>query len=489
LFFCLTGVALYDLCRRWLGGWRALLAPVLWLANPGLIAIFVTGKENALYAFLLVFSCEMILRVRERPAQRAWIAGISLGLMSLARVNALVPAFLLLAVLFWQGEGDRVRRARRAAAAAAGAAAVLLPWCAYALAAFGTLFPNSGSAKLIDSAAALAVFIRNSIPSLPAEWVNAFVPASQRAFLARPDLLVLPSRSLAFSYATGLLPDLAYGSWARLFSFLGTLNYKLELILFAAAILAAVGWILIELRAPSPQRRAVAAVVGALFIAAAVNSVGNFLLLPGYLLWGVWYTVPETVVLVILLATLIGLPLEWLGSRSGAGIARGFATALAALIAVCGLVQFARTWALRDYVVAPDETQDQAYQAAEWMNHNLPSGARVGSYSAGLLGYFGATYRVINLDGLANTPAFIGEELVGHVLYDRGLAAVDPLREYLRSERVGFLANVEPASRIARGEYLGLVDAGNGILLFMGYFPIVWGPGEPEQRMIVVQIK
>jgi hypothetical protein len=123
------------------------------------------------------------------------------------------------------------------------------------------------------------------------------------------------------------------------------------------------------------------------------------------------------------------------------------------------------------------------------MNHNLPSGARVGSYSAGLLGYFGATYRVINLDGLANTPAFIGEELVGHVLYDRGLAAVDPLREYLRSERVGFLANVEPASRIARGEYLGLVDAGNGILLFMGYFPIVWGPGEPEQRMIVVQIK
>lgn len=489
LFYCLTGVALYSLCTRWLSGWRAAIGPVLWLVNPGLAGVFITGKENALYAFLLVLSCALVLRVREMPAPRAWTAGICLGLMSLARVNALVPALLLLAVLFWQGEGDRVRRVKRMAAAAAGSAAVLLPWCAYALVAFGTLFPNSGSAKLIDSMAALAVFIRNSLPFLPADWVNAFVPASQQPFLARPDLLTLPSRPLAFSYATGLLPDLAFGSWSVLFSFLGGLNYKLKLISFAAIGLAAMAWILIKLRASSPGRRAVAAVVGTLFCAAAVNSISNFLLLPGYLLWGVWYAVPETVALVILLASLIGLPLEWLGSRPGSVLVRRIAAGMAALIAVCGLVQYARTWAFRGYIVAPDGTQDQAYQAAEWMNHNLPPGARVGSFSAGLLGYFGETYRVINLDGLANTPAFIEEELIGHVLFDRGLAAEDPLREYLRSEQIEFLANVEPEDRIARGEFLGLVDSGGGILLFEGDQTIIWGPGEPEQRMIVVQIK
>ena len=142
-----------------------------------------------------------------------------------------------------------------------------------------------------------------------------------------------------------------------------------------------------------------------------------------------------------------------------------------------------------DYTIAPDGTQQEAYDAAAWMNENLPQGTRVGSYSAGLLGYFGRAYTVINLDGLANTPQFASRELAGHLLYVRGLAAVDPLREYLARENITHLANVDTIERIARGEYLGLVDPGAGVLLYQGGYGIFWGPNEPERRMIVVRME
>ncbi len=146
-----------------------------------------------------------------------------------------------------------------------------------------------------------------------------------------------------------------------------------------------------------------------------------------------------------------------------------------------GLVLVWAHWLPHSYIVAPDGTQQEAYDAAAWMNDNLPQGARVGSFSSGLLGYFGRTYTVINLDGLANSPQFVNSELIGHLLYVDGLAATDPLREYLRREHITYLANVDTVERIKRQEYLGLVDAGQAALLYQGDYAIFWGPAEPER--------
>jgi hypothetical protein len=494
-FFCLTGVALYRLARGWLSGWRAAIAPVLWTANYGLIAVFITGKENALFAFLLVLACVLVRRRMSAPAQGGWKEGAVLGLLVLSRVNAIVPALLLLAVLWWQGAGSRADRARRAGEAAAGMLIVVAVWCVYAELAFGAIFPNSGTAKLFGSSAALAIFIEQHIPWIPAAWMNALVPGSERALLTRPDLLTLPDRSAGISYLFGLLPDLAYGAWAGLFSFLGALAFRLKLILLGAVGLGLGAWVLIKLRgsaseAGTAERRGSAAVVGVILVSAVVNSLGNWLLLPGYLLWGVWYTVAETLALILALTCILGEGLEWLAaaSRRAGRILNGTALLAASILAVAGLALVWIHFLPRAYVVAPDGTQQEAYDAAAWMNANLPQGARVGSFSAGLLGYFGRTYTVVNLDGLANSPQFVNSELIGHLLYVDGLTAADPLRDYLRREQITYLANVDPVDRIARQEYLGLVDAGQAALLYQGDYAIFWGPGEPERRMIVAGI-
>jgi hypothetical protein len=237
-------------------------------------------------------------------------------------------------------------------------------------------------------------------------------------------------------------------------------------------------------------RRGSAAVVAVILISAAVNSLGNWLLLPGYLLWGVWYTVAETLAMILAVTCLLGEGLELLSAARTrlAGIGNKTVLLAVSLLSAVGLILVWVHWLPHEYIVAPDGTQQEEYAAADWMNGNLPQGARVGSFSAGLLGYFGRTYTVVNLDGLANSPQFVNSELIGHLLYVDGLTATDPIREYLRRENIVYLANVDPLERINRGEYLGLVDPGKAALLYEGDYAIFWGPAEPEQRMIVVGI-
>ncbi|MGB7539420.1 MAG: hypothetical protein WBM17_12850, partial [Anaerolineales bacterium] len=486
-FFCLTGWMLFKLARGWASGWQAMIAPVLWTANASLLGVYITGKENALYAFLLVFSCIRIFRRMTAPGKGAWLDGILLGLLVLSRINALIPAVLLLAVLGIWGTGSRAERFRSMWTVGAGMLAVIAVWCVYAQISFGAIFPNSGTAKLFGANAALALFLENNLPFIPKAWIEALVPQAERILLTRPELLVLPSKDLGFSFLAGLLPELAYGSWAGLFSFLGPLEFRLKLLALAAVGIGAAGWVLLQLRSSA---RAAAAVVGVVLLSAVGNSLLNWLLMPEYLLWGIWYTVPETLALILAAACLLDWPLGYIArmkARIGK-ILRAAAAAVVTVLAAAGLVLVWIRLAPGGYTKAPDGTQQEAYDAAAWMNENLPRGARVGSFSAGLLGYFGRTYRVINLDGLANTPQFASNELIGHLLFVRGLAAEDPLRAYLARENITYLANVDTAERIGRGEYLGLVDPGGGVLLYQGGYGIFWGPAEPERRMIVVRM-
>ena len=161
-FFCLTGWMLFKLARGWTSGWLAMIAPVLWTANASLLGVYITGKENALYAFLLVFSCIRIFRRMTAPGKGAWLDGVLLGLLVLSRINALIPALLLLAVLGIWGAGSRAERFRSMLAVGAGMLAVIAVWCVYAQISFGAIFPNSGTAKLFGANAALALFLENT---------------------------------------------------------------------------------------------------------------------------------------------------------------------------------------------------------------------------------------------------------------------------------------------------------------------------------------
>jgi hypothetical protein len=512
LFYSLTGIGLYLLARRWMGAWAALLAPAAWLFNANLAGLYITGKENALYAFLLVASAALIARRLSRPSspRAAWVDGVVLGFMVLSRVNALVVAVLMGALILFASHGAWSERVRRTLWLALGSGVVLGAWGAYAWFAFGTLFPNSGTAKLFGSWAALAVFIHRHATWLSLERLAALLPAGERVFLGNPAALVLPTRGLAESFFLGYLPEVTLGALTKLWPFASAASYQLRLLLLAALGLTFIAWLAYSVLHMRTRRREMqmteaggaALAVGVVALAAAINGASNLLLLPAYLYWGSWYAVPEQLTLVIAAATSL-----WLAARILAGVVQAATRWItlrihrampaqawlpyiggAAIIAgtvVLG-INFDRPWRPAPY--KPIASSIAGYNAVRWMNANLPRGSRVASYSSGVLGYFAEGYAVINIDGLANTPQFVENESRGHLLYQRGLAAQDPLVDYLKRAGVTHLANAEPEMRILSGPYLGLVDTTSAAIVYEGAELIDWGPQEPPRHFIVVEL-
>jgi len=517
LLYCMTGVGLFLLARRWMRDWAALLAPAVWLFNPGLAGLYITGKENALFAFLLVASAVLVARRLSRPAspRAAWVDGVVVGLLVMSRVNAMAIALLFGAAILVASPGGLSERLRRTGWMALGAGAILIAWAVYAWIAFGAIFPNSGTAKLFGAWAALAVFIDQHVSWLSLGQIAALLPQSERIYLGNPGALVLPTRGLAESYFVGFLPEITLGALTRLWPAGGTLAYRVRLILLGFTGGGFIAWLILAARGGISRRgsrglrgewtelSAAALVVGVLALGAMINGATNLLLLPAYLYWGTWYPVPEQVTLVLAAATVLWLVAcgaargvravaQWRTARRADAPATSISwlSALGGILLAAGIVAlaipFQRAWRPTQYT--PDPAAAAGYNGVRWMNAHLPHGSRVASYSSGLLGYFAEGYTVINIDGLANTLQFVESETRGHLLYLRGLASRDPLIEYLHQEGITHLANVEPEARIASGPYLGLVEAQAASLVYDGPEIIDWGPGEPLRRFIVVEL-
>jgi hypothetical protein len=510
VFYCLAGFGLYVFARRWLGTWEGVVPEVLWLFNPTLASIFLTAKENALYAFLLTAAAVLLVRRLRNPGRPrdSWLEGLVLGLMVLCRINAVVPAALMTLCLALFSPEEKEARLIRSSWLALGASAVLLPWCLYALHSFGTVFPNSGSAKLLDTPAAVVWAYSHVFPWPSLSRLAAWLPAVQRQFLSKPDFLTLPTRNLAVSYFIGYLPDLALDSWSRVVPFPLPLPYALKLLGIAAILLTVLAWVtgqwVRRTKAPSAgvpasdrSRGVVSAaiVLTVLLLSAAVNGFADWLLLPGYLFWGIWYAVPETVAIIlgvagagVLLVGAVCRSADRWGEIPGR-VVRAVFIGLGCWTMLVGLASSLRGWELQSYDPAANPTQSEAYLGIRWVNGNLPPGSRIGSYSAGLIGYFAENMHVVNLDGLANTPGFVTRDVLGHLLFLRGLAATDPIVGYLKEEAIGYLANVDPVDRVQNGPYLGLVPTSEAQLLYVGKGSIDWGPGQPLRKFIVAQLR
>jgi hypothetical protein len=96
------------------------------------------------------------------------------------------------------------------------------------------------------------------------------------------------------------------------------------------------------------------------------------------------------------------VPLLLCGVLAGALVPAAMVRALVVVLAVTALASAVR-WRWREAGGGPTAP---LHEAARWMAANLPQEARVGSWTAGTLG-FESGRTVVNLDGLANTRAYL----------------------------------------------------------------------------------
>jgi hypothetical protein len=150
-----------------------------------------------------------------------------------------------------------------------------------------------------------------------------------------------------------------------------------------------------------------------------------------------WWLVELEIIVVVLMATVIATSLGYTASRLlPRSTHRGAVTALLAAVLLLSGGQTARFYwngqkDLRDWNLS---WNDEMYLATRWLAANAPRDAVVGSWNAGVVGYY-AEQRVVNLDGLINNFDLLP------YLVDRRTS------EYILDNGITYLADMDPSIR------------------------------------------
>ena len=395
-------------------GWAALAGATFYALHPYLIMESVNGLETALATFLFALTALLFVRLATgdaEPSPRALVLlGVSGGLMVLSRTDTLLvlPPMLVYFLLRHQGRD----RWRSALVVGGSAAVVMAPWLIWMLASFGTVVQVSGvavpdvqrQAYLSAHGDALGTQLRQS-------W-----NVTDEAFFQRiPDLYLVPDEALR-------LPFLLLMALAVAFMLLAPL---------------------------SPQRSEARRAIGLLAVPA--SGVVAMLLFHTAIQWHYreWYFAPTALVFAVLLgvgvsyveSALRGTSLGWRGGQDEAATLAArrarpldFATHRGlAVLALYGAVA-----AMVFTVYGPQQSDGwlprlphrlNMFETARWLSENTPEDARIGSFNAGILGYF-SERTVINLDGVVNEDAY-------HARRD-GLSM-----EYICGEEIQYLVDLE----------------------------------------------
>jgi hypothetical protein len=369
----ITTVMIFLALRRLVSAPAAAIAAGVYALHPYAITDSVVGVETPLVVAL--FSAMLWLYVRmwqEGARRREDVAfGALCGLLMLARTDTIFIVPCVLGALL--ARTPAAERPARAIRFGAPAAAVLAPWLIWTLAATGTVVQVSGEAG---------------------SW------PSRHAYLA--------------AHGDGWWTQARHGLWLvreELFRFLPQQyiappgSHPLRLMAIGAVVLAAM--------CVAPPRGAAAATRSRLWIIAA-PALGVLLALLYHAgvrwHWRTWYFAPAGVLFAIVLGIMLDHAAAW-----ARGVARAVAgeqrRARAAALATLAL--YAAAIVLLAVQLRPDKPDrflfDEGAQlnqltTARWISANTPVNARVGSFNAGIIGYYSGR-TVVNLDGVVNKDA------------------------------------------------------------------------------------
>ncbi len=392
-----TGALIYLVARRALGRtWPALLSAGAYLLHPMAVLEGVNGLETALATLLFTgLFAYYLLVLRPRPT---WATYAGFGLLSAGMVLARTDYVFLTLVLglerLWQSRGRALPHL-----ALAGAAFLLgvAPWLAWSQAAVGSPVQTSGLA--VPYVIRTYLFDLSGLTGV-LRWLG-------------------PALYLSSALAQGLV---RYG---------GAQGLVLILLLLLWAVAR-------RSRASVPDPRPAGSAV--LFLPLLASAL--HLAFHAYGRWFLrgWYYAPWMVGLAWAVGWAFAhaqvppsLPRRW----AWGGLVAAFLTV--------AIGQGVVTWGQGLW-----PWQESVVQASLWARENLPPGARLGAFNAGIPGYVSG-FVVVNLDGVVNGEAFaavreqrilayLGEAGITHLLDWRSTVEED-YRPFFED---GYLAHLRP---------------------------------------------
>ena len=431
----LTGALLFACFERWRRPAAGAIAATLWLLNPELVRVQATGLESGLVGVLLLSVLLHLPRAeRTVDGMALFRLGALCGFLFLARVS-LLPVIGITAALLL-----RSHPVRSLGPFFLGAALPVVPWCLYATLTFGQPLPTSGTRKLVGAWAGLARFA-SSLPGIP--------PELARSVLSPPESQLFDSRWMAYPSLERLyrLGARATAGWA-LGHWIPGASSPIDLMrtggALALSLIAGLGW----------RRRLSGRVPGpwVLIVVGGLNGALHQLLLSPYVEYAYWYRVPELLAVVTVTALALAPACEHTGRLGRLRLA------LMLGLGVLGGASFATTMAPRSFDSTADRQATAVLSVAESMNSRLPAGTLVGSWNAGLLGWVADGPRVVNLDGLANTRAFLSVAR-DEVLFREGYLEANPILRWIDSQDIRYLVDLELLSGLGHAPFYDVIPA------------------------------
>lgn len=444
----------YCLAHRWLSARDALLVLVLWLLTPRMVTLQLEGMENALNLLILSLTLWLYFRLitpttprQTRPVAALAALGACLGLLFLVRIdNSLLIAPLVLHVsyrIYVQSSGPFFQRFRRWLAFAMPAMLLAGLYLAYNLLVHGHLLPISGVVK---------------------QYNNALTVTLLGGYLD-PDFWLFAGRETVFALALVMFNVVDIGALGGLWQALETLpplngillgdvlGTALNLGVMIAVLLVAFGlylrWRRISLRLLFKNifrglRPLLTPNIFLLFVIAHVML--HVLFNTTYLIHsGVsWYWVPLYMYLMLCLAAVVGGLFDTIFAPSlpampAPSVRWRYSLALIAALALNLVVYLG-------LVAMPESdlySQTAQRKAGLWISTHLPQGTRLGSFDAGVVGYF-SQQPVVNLDGLANN----------YDLFDAYRQR--RLDQYVLTQGIDYIVGYWPFPPTERGSWRGL---------------------------------
>jgi hypothetical protein len=408
---------LFRLLARRVSLTAGVVASGAYLFSMGLVWAHSWGMENSVYMLLLVACVAFWTSVEDRPA-RAALFGVLLGVTTLARLNAGIFAVIAIATLAIELRHRPARALGTSACVALAFSLVVAPYISWNYVETGHPLPVSGRVKSLHAEQYVE---RNRLGS---KWAPGFLPR-----------VINRNRYPLSLFISGAMTDAMWPLGSRI---VFSRNRGIGPIVFVpvlGCLAVLLGW---RRRA---GRRLLATGFGrlALFaplaIYAFINGLLSIWLYPSQVGYAItqWWLVESELLMIVAVGTLVAVTLEHVGgfARSPARRQWFLRAALAVSIVFHTTQTVGFYWDGRYNVRNWNASwNDYSYRAAQWLARHAPPDARVGSWNAGVLGYY-ATQRVVNLDGLINSHGLVP------YLAERRTA------DYVRAKRLRYLSDVD----------------------------------------------